>query len=185
MKGTLSIFVICVFITCTTGKKNFVAKPIKKDSKINLIRLNGSYVGKQINGSNTSVGCFFLYENGVALLYDPVYYIHEINNSDVVRKQILYTINFKDSFSRKKESGGFVITENRINIQVFRPTTGGLFGLCEYKGSIINDSTIYIGSCNFPENPNFCRENFYLHFIPMTKPDSSNQLMKKKWYWSD
>lgn len=173
------MLLVCSPLGCIIGKKNFTAKPSKNINTLNLIKMDGSYVGKDATGYI----CFLLYKNGVALLYDPIYHLSGIETLELAKKQILATIDYKDSRSKKKESGGFAIKENIIHIQIFRRTPGGIFGLCEYKGKIINDSTIHIDTCKFPENPNFCRDNFYLQLIKMNKPDSTNQLMDKGWYW--
>ena len=179
------IILFCVSINCTVGKKTFITKPIEIKNESFKIKLEGSYTG----GLKNSVVCFFLYNNGVILEYSPVYHLSNINNLDSVKQQVCFTIRYKDSifahsiFKGRKEAGGFKIEGNKIQMQIMRKTPGFYWGLCSYSGTIINDSTIYINQCNFPLDPLQCSQDFYLSFIKMNKPDSTNQLMKKRWYW--
>jgi hypothetical protein len=184
-KAILYIVTVACLSRCTSGERLFETRPSKEQRSVSQFKLDGVYVGKQLHSSEFSVSCFIFYNNGVAVIYDPIYYVHDITNRDLLQQQIKYTVKFDDSTYRKKESGGFNVNGDLIKIQLFRISGGGIYGLCEYNGRIINDSTIYIANCKFSENPNSCRENFYLHFMKMNKPDSTNYLMQKKWYWKD
>ena len=100
-----------------------------------------------------------------------------------IEKKILERINFQDSFFRRKECGGYSINEGKISIQIFRYIPNGKESLCIFSGKIIDEQNIYIEECYFPDKPVYCRTNFYLKLIKMPKPDSTNQLMNKNWYW--
>ncbi|MEJ7673297.1 MAG: hypothetical protein WKF59_11425 [Chitinophagaceae bacterium] len=146
-----------------------------------LPKVNGLFVGKHNHSSgDTEIECFVFYNNGVFLQYYPVFAINFSPNSDTsLRKRISWTIKYTDSVGKKREAGGYTISGKNIFIQVYRQTPGNIYSLCEYKGQVLNESTIFISSCSFPDNKNLCRENFYLHRFQMEKPDSINWLMKK------
>ncbi|MEJ7673296.1 MAG: hypothetical protein WKF59_11420 [Chitinophagaceae bacterium] len=81
------------------------------------------------------------------------------------------------------EYGGYIIQDKNITLQFFRYIPQFALALCTFKGNIVDNSTIYISSCEMNKRPEYCRENFYFKFIKMSKPDSTNRLMKNNWYW--
>lgn len=177
------LFVAFIITGCIYGKKDFNTKPTRRNFNINAIKLNGIYVGKQTTYYE-SILCFIFYNNGVVKLYDPIFYLHEIQNKDSVRQQVLCTI--QREYRNMKEGGGFEIKNKIIRIQVFRTDASiGTPSLCEYQGRILNDTTIHIDKCNYPTYPNWCRQDFDLHFIKIAKPDSTNKFMKKNWFWTN
>lgn len=177
------VFKLFLIYSCISGKNNFTSQPSKKIKKLFSLNLNGGYIGIYENpiSNKKEIGCFFLYENGIALFYGP---ISAESNNDSLIKKIQDRIEFQDSFFRRKEAGGYSINDNRISIQIFRYIPDGRNGLCTYLGKIADNNTIFIEKCEFPKSPIDCNEKFQMILIEMTKPDSTNQLMKKKWYWS-
>lgn len=165
---------------------NFITKPSRKDKVSNELKLTGAYAGIYIHPvlKNKEIGAFFLYENGVALFYEPINFIEDYSkNADLLKKQIFDRILFQDNFFKRKQAGGYIIQKNVITIQIFRYMPYGGYSLCTFNGRILNDKSIYIYKCNMPDKPVYCRENFQLNFIQMEKPDSTNRLMKNSWYW--
>ncbi|MEJ7673298.1 MAG: hypothetical protein WKF59_11430 [Chitinophagaceae bacterium] len=92
MKKLISlIFSIWAIGSCTIDKKNFITKPFKKPLLINEIKLNGIYIGvypSPLGGKE--IGCFILYDNGIALLYEPIQFIEDsIENLNRLKQQYL------------------------------------------------------------------------------------------------
>ena len=92
-------------------------------------------------------------------------------------------LTFKSDFFESKQSGGISIDGDQLQIQVFRFIPSPAWGLCTFKGKVVNDTTLFISSCEMHKRPDYCLSEFHLHFLEMPKPDSTNQLMKRKWYW--
>lgn len=182
---------LCSFliIGCVTEKGQFVVKP-QKSSYIKEIKegieLNGCFYAtyQRANEIKSTLNYYFFYENGVAVFYNA----GQIDRDSVIDKEYLKRtikrdLAFKTDFFKTREGGGVSIEGDKINIQVFRFVPSPTWGLCTLKGKVISDSLIYISSCEMDKRPDYCQSEFYLHFMEMSKPDSVNQLMKKKWYW--
>ena len=134
---------------------------------------------------------FVLYKNGVALGNFPVGFEKStINNQDSTifsfKKRLATTKSFQDSIGMSwSYPGGYTLKDSTIIIQVYRKHPGFSQELFTYNGIVKNDSTIYIISCNSRGRPEYCRSNYYLHLLPIARPDSTNLLMNKNWYWSN
>lgn len=184
--GIVIFFIALIISGCIHSKEDFRAKPVRQGNVTTQLKLNGVYVGKATTLGYESVLCFIFYSNGLVKLYDPIFYLHGINNKDSVKQQVSWTVKMwaKERQRRSmKEGGGFEIINNKIVIQTFRADPdGGTPSLFEYKGYIVNDTTIHIQSCSAYYS-NWCRQNFSLHFVQMAKADSINNFMKKEWFW--
>lgn len=182
------IFLAISLFGCIVQKKSFIAKPHKNNIENNRLRLDGNYIAIVENSNSGTKGfkIFSLYANGIALEnYLQIKDSSVSNDQNVDKKKIVSDIRHKDSLYRGiKQSGGYLIDQNKIVIQVFEFVNYGSFEVCTYRGNIINDSTINISSCYIKSKSNFCPSNFELKFYTMPKTDSINQLMKKKWYWA-
>jgi hypothetical protein len=180
---------LCSLGSCIVEKNSFIARPDKKNIVNKSVRMEGNYIAIVENPNNKTKGVaiFCLYNNGIALQYymsiDTLSYgmANQLND-----KRIFEYIAFTDSvYKNVKQAGGFKIDGNKIDIQIFEFVNYGSFELCTYKGAVINSTTIHIESCFIKSKSNFCPSNFDLKFTQMLKPDSTNQLMKKKWYWAN
>jgi hypothetical protein len=177
------IFTIIFLSGCLIDKSNFYAKPNKLNNRQPNAQLNGVYYFTYDNQSE--IGTFILYPNGVAIWYPTVYQFKPdlLNNLDSLKKQIQWTINYDNNFSKKKQAGGYIVNERKIVIQIFRRLSGGLMALCEYRGTLIDSDAIMITECNYKEHPDACVAGFLMKGIDIQKPDSSNSFVNKHWYW--
>jgi hypothetical protein len=170
--------------SCTVRKRKFKAKPERQEKSVQQ-RIDGVFLAKHnyLPGEE-EMEVFIFYVNGIVLQYYPIYDRPFIKTEDTsLFGRISGTIKYRDNIGMRKEAGGYSIDNKKVLIQVFRQTPGAIYSLCEYTGNMINDSSIFISNCKFPDNKNFCRENFYLSKIKMAKPDSTTRLIKKRWYW--
>ena len=190
MKYLVFIIGSCAFHqSCVSGEKNFTAHPSKQRVISNGINVDGCYIGvyKHPLDSSEEIGAFMLYTNGIALMYDPIAMNQDsINNQTWLKKKIRNIIEFQDSFFGRKQAGGYLIEGNNIQIQLFLYVPYGANSLCTFTGRIVDDHTIRINSCSSDDKEGYknCRSNFILRLIKMEKPDSTNQLMNKNWYWN-
>lgn len=196
-----NIFIILIpiifFTSCLVrkvgGVNQFVTKPNKKNRKSNIeFQIDGAYVAS-INVKDTTSGHFaiwFLYSNGITLSYyckidEPLTRITKQTLINSINREILD----EKKYSRKiRTAGGYVINGSKIKLQEYQIGHYGFYNLGEYNGIIINDTTINLSSTYFDKNVNDSfntREKLLLHYLPMSKPDSINQWMNKKWYWAD
>ncbi len=191
MKDVIILFTIIFTISaCVVDKKNYTIKPAKNETKATeQIKSEGVYLRfiDSIYGGEKRYGLFCFYRNGIVLVYGcrikkP---LSEINYA-VLKEAISKEISFVDeNYNSKKVAGGFEIKNKKINIQFFRYIPNASYLNTTFNGEILNDSTIYINSCKVKKGyENRCDSNFTLHFLPMPKPDSTNQWMKKNWYWA-
>lgn len=186
MKLFLAILTLLLGLNCgrTLGKNSFTSMPTRRITNIVKVKLDGVYMGNVENNGRSGVQVFCLYSNGVAVEY---YLPMEVTNFDVKKgpnkERIFDTLNYIDSLYKVKQAGGFRIEGDKIQIQVFEFVNYGNYELCTYKGQIVNDSTIFISSCEIKSKSNFCPDHIDLKFYQMPKPDSANQLMNKNWYW--
>lgn len=189
------IVIVCIVllcVSCITQQKDFITHPQRKATgKVPLLRMDGGYWAiyerpDKSTGRGKDIGCFFFYENGIALWYDATGYREERETDpDVLRRTISGFVASENSRVKDdKPAGGYTIDASGITIQIFRYTKYK-WELCSFKGQRINDSTVYIDGCNIEESKDYCREKFYLRFLSMEKPDSTNRLMKKKWYYHE
>ncbi len=170
------------------GIKQFIAKPSKNNSRPVTISLNGAYISApNLNDTAVLYGVWFLYSNGVSQSY-----YCQINKSikEITPKLIIAAITNSIGEERKysknlKTAGGFIINNNKIKLQEYQIGHYGFYNLTEYNGIILNNQTINIRYIKFGKsNEDFGLNKDHLwYFLPMSKHDSSNQLMNKKWYW--
>ena len=184
----MNFFIIIIFligINCGVIEKNsFTSKPMRVSKNDLGLRLDGIFIGKVENKGKGGIMVFCFYNNGIALEY----YLSEVatffDDSDNLKKGKLYdTLKHIDRLYNVKQAGGYKITRGDLLIQIFEFVNNGRYELCTYQGQIKNDSTIVISSCEIKSKSNFCPDNFSLNFYQMHKPDSTNQLMQKDWYW--
>ena len=93
----------------------------------------------------------------------------------------------KANYRGKMVGGGFEIKKTQFEMQFFSYIPYGSYKNFVEKGDIINDTTIYISSCKTKKGYGYDKcsyNNYYLNFLQMPKPDSTNQWMKRKWYWN-
>lgn len=180
MKVILSILLSLSGINCGPIERElFTSNPQKAKINFSKIKINGVYLGLVEHNNRKGTRVYFLYPNGIALQY----YLDEEQIINFNQKKITDTVSFIDKLYKVKQAGGYSIVGNRIQIQIFEFVNNGRFELCTYGGDILNDSSIFITSCKMKSNSNFCPVNFKLNFHQMPKPDSTNQLMSKSWYW--
>lgn len=173
-------------IGCIARKHNFIAKPLRKDKTSSDLKLDGAYIGIYAHPilGHKEIAAFFLYENGIALFYEPIKFVEDSSkNSDWLKKRVFDRIQFQDNFFKRKQAGGYMIKNSKLIVQIFRYMPSGQHSLCTYAGKVLNNKTIYIEKCEMPDKSVYCRENFYLNHLEMEKPNSTNKLMKKSWYW--
>ena len=188
MKSLIIIIILLLGINCGVHleRKSFTSMPNKRSFDNIKIRLDGVYLGEVENKTKKGFLAYFFYQNGIALKY----YLPEESgfNSHTNMfngEKLLDTVKQIDALYKKKQAGGFRIENDKIQVQVFEFVNYGNYEVCTYKGQIINDSTIFISTCDLKSNSNFCPSEFYLKFYKMPKPDSMNQLMNKRWYWEN
>lgn len=187
------IFLLILFfpacIPTNTGKRNFTTKP-QRISVIQTsgLRTDGVYYGfhKNRNGNGYGLSYFFFYNNGV--MRNMVYLAGSKDSTrdrEWINDFIQKDVNYKDSvYGHRNDGGAFRMDSNFIIMQDFIYIPGSLsWDLRTYSGQIINDTVLYISSCQTKARPDYCTDGYYLKFIPMQKPDSTNRLMKKSWYW--
>lgn len=166
-------------------KQLFTTKPRTDEIHNNEIQLNGVYIGGVDNKNKKGYKIYFFYTNGIALEY----YISNENSiydygNKINQEKLLDTIKLIDSiYKGVKQAGGYRVVDDKIDVQVFEFVNYGNFEICTYKGKVLNDTTIFISSCEMKSKSNYCPDSFYLNFIHMRKPDSIHQLMSKNWYW--
>lgn len=182
------ILVSITFLGCIIGKTNFNIKP-NKNSKISTnLRLDGVYVrsiDSIVNDKRFSI--FFLYNNGVLLCYTcRMDSTNKINSTSIINS-INQEISFaKMNYHGKMMGGGFEIKGNTITLQYLGYSHYGKYEIVDHEGEIKNNTIIHISTCKIGKvyEPDKCPHNFYLTFLQMPKPDSTNQWMDKDWYWS-
>ncbi len=158
--------------------------PSRSSANIMKIKLDGVYLGNIENNGRKGVAAFCLYSNGVAVKYYLTREIFLFDDVNRLNKEKLFdTLTYIDSLYKVKQAGGYRIEGDKIHIQVFQFVNYGNYELCTYKGQIVNDSTIFISSCEMKSKSNFCPDDLDLKFYQMPKPDSINQFMNKNWYW--
>ncbi len=187
MKRITIFFIIIITLSSCVSKSNFTVKPQRESLGLkNLIKLDGAYIGLVDSVDDKKIyWAFYFYNNSIALLYGSVVKEFENRTSlEILKDSILYDINFANNNYRGKEAG-FKITDNKIEIQILSHIRYGGYKNTTFHGEILNDSIIYISSCKMKKGYSNCRSNFYLKFTNLPKPDSTNQWMKKKWYWKN
>lgn len=178
------IILIIALGGCVANKADFTTKPEFNKMRNGSLDINGVYWSPvESSTSEKIIWAFCLYRNGVALMYNSVP-MDSVNNQDLAKK-LTTTMNYDNVTYKVKQAGGYRVNNRSIEIQVFRFISYGGFEVCTFKGDILNDTTIHIISCSMKSRSQFCRSNFFLKFLPMKKPDSTNQFMNKKWYWQN
>jgi hypothetical protein len=186
------IFFLLLLSSCLPGnhgKRNFNSNPerIQTFSKFGF-RTDGVYYGYNPNSLTKDYGIiyFFFYNNRV--LRNKVYLAgiqDTLHDKKWVIDFIERDVKYRDStYGENNEGAAFLIESNFIKIQDFIYIPGSLsWDLRTFNGRVINDTTLYIIGCNTIARPDYCINDFYLKYIPMKKPDSTNRLMKRNWYW--
>ena len=189
MKYILIILILITSLKCGViiNKKLFTAKPSETKIDDTKLKLDGLYIGEVVNNNKKGLIIFSFYNNGIAV---ENYLMNEnsiYGSGDKFNKlKILDSIKYIDSIYKGiKQAGGYEIVNHKIQIQVFEFVNYGNFELTSYQGNIINDTTIFINSCLIKSGSNFCPENFSVSYLQLNKPDSTHQLMKRKWYWEN
>lgn len=191
------VFVLS-FQSCVVARykqvNNFTTKPSKVENGIvRLVKINdGAFIRNigEINGFQHFDAIFF-YSNGVSLSYYlkiPVGQ-KEQSFSELIEQEIQNEINLEKKYHNgKKTAGGYLLkSSGEIKIQLFQQGHYGIYELAEYNGVVLNESEIKIHSLTIGmTNENFADKiDFIYHFFKMSKPDSTNQLMNKTWYWEN
>jgi len=191
----LPFVILCVCLTsCIRGYRGFTTNPVKQTSaNISGLSLNGVFLASVPDTFHNDPGrtrsAFFLYDNGVASLLGPAVCLENTYYDSLYKNkpEVAYVqdmLNHKFKISPVLEYGGYQLNNKEITIQIFRYYPQFAWDLTIYRGAVVNDTTIYIASCSVPKNPDKnCLKDTYLRFIQMEKPDSTNRLMKRRWYW--
>lgn len=176
MKWLFIIVIILLNSSCwSVNHKNFTL-PLNTYVKSNSFKMNGYYINFD-SVDNLSVLLF--YNNGV---------VYSVKTGGVKRDKVdsfvnTYILPNKDVLSDFKNPGSFRINENKIEINLILPTHYQRHSVKELQGTLLTDTSFFIYSGYMPGGLPKQNDTIIYHFVPSTtKPDSTNWLMKRKWY---
>lgn len=177
MKYVFSIVIALLFCSCwSVNHKNFTL-PLNKYVKDNGLKKDGYFVHYD---SANRFRLFLFYNNGVA------YFVNYGMNNDFkegidsfIRKRILANV---PRISDAKIPGSFRINENKLELNIISHTDYAWHKVAELQGTILTDTSFMIYSDYLPGVYKL-KDTVIYHFVPSSiKPDSTNWLMKRKWY---
>jgi len=172
----LSVITI-VLLTCScwsVNHKNF-RLPLNGYEKNNSIKMNGFY--KYYDSVENRFEVFIFYNNGV-VYYENMGGIKREEIDGYIRSIIL--VHQKPLYENKNP-GSFRINKNKIGINVIIPTHYNRHAVNEFQGTILSDTSFIITSDYWPGIP-IKNDTLVYHFFPAQKPDSTNWLMRRKWF---
>jgi hypothetical protein len=176
MKYVFSIVVAWLFCSCwSVNHKNFTL-PLNKYVKDNSLKKNGYFIH---HDPKNRFRIFLFYDNGVAYFVD-----YGMNNDfkggidSFIGKRILANL---PPIADAKIPGSFGINENKIEINIISHTNYAWHKVEEFQGTILTDTSFMIISDYLPGVYKL-KDTVIYHFVPSIKPDSTNWLMKRKWY---
>ena len=106
-------------------------------------------------------------------------YLKDEGVDSFVNKRILANV---PRISDTKNPGSFRINENKININIISHTAYAWHKVREMRGALLSDTSFVIFYNHKPGYPDQ-NDSVVYHFVPADiKPDSTNWLMKRKWY---
>ncbi len=173
-----AIFIIvCLSLHKENRIKSFFAASYSpgKDRPINDIMLHGCYFANFPDSNKNSHGktryAFFFYKYDIAALLDMGFLtdrqIDSLYHGNETKKQVVDFMANKFRAKANYDWGKYAIEDKRITIRIHRALSGPAYGWNILAGTIINDSTIFISSCELKKRPEYCRSNFSLNFIEL------------------
>lgn len=134
------------------------------------LRLDGYYY---YNTKNNNTVVYFLYKNGVALCASS----YSSQNLDTVEKEMVGI--YSEIRKRKAGWGVFLVSENKIELEIWNASTGGGLPTIKHIGFIENDTTFRITETYCSDIKRSDYKEIVFRFKQFdNKPDSTNVYIK-------
>jgi hypothetical protein len=182
LKNCWGSIYICLLLlnSCILHKNQFTAKPLKNINEKTISSINGVYAGfaEDSNSKIKSVCFYVFYQNGVVLSYNPV------GSYDLTPDSIETVVRRKFSYNKVFDVGGYKVVDSNIIIQLYRKVPGFAYDLFSYNAKLYSNGNIYVSTCKTKDRKDWCNDEYELKRFPIEKPDSTNRLFSKRWYWT-
>jgi hypothetical protein len=155
----------------TVLHKNF-SLPLNKYVNNSELRMKGYYISSIDSSDNYKL--FLFYNNGAA--YNAFFSVKKEEFENYIRQSVL-----ANPLYDAKTPGSFQVKDKKLHINLANHIAYGRHGISVLKGAILSDTTFVIFSEKFRDIYQYNDTVFY-HFVPASKPDSTNWLTKRKWF---